>query len=347
MNSRKKIKVLRIINRFNIGGPTYNATFLTNFLSDDFETLLIGGLPEENEANSLHILEKYGVEPVLLPEMKREPNLKSDRIALKKIKTIIREFKPDIVHTHASKAGALGRRAAVSCNVPIIVHTFHGHIFHSYFGKIKTALFKNIERYLARKSTGIIAISEIQKKELCEIHKIASKRKTTVIPLGFDLDIFQKNSQFRYEILENLGKGSYGNVIKVEDCKYNKIICIAILEHVYDPFSAVANLKRMLKNDGVIYGYVPYLYHYHAHKNLKFQDYFRFSKDALIYLFKDFDNLELYPYRGRYSHAFNIMFPGRWKNHVEKTGINIFLDKFASDEKNTKQCSGYYFIAKK
>ena len=193
MNSRKKIKVLRIINRFNIGGPTYNATFLTKFLSDDFETLLIGGLPEENEANSLHILEKYGVEPILLPEMKREPNLKSDRIALKKIKTIIREFKPDIVHTHASKAGALGRRAAVSCNVPIIVHTFHGHIFHSYFGKIKTALFKNIERYLARKSTGIIAISEIQKKELCEIHKIAPKGKTTVIPLGFDLDIFQEN----------------------------------------------------------------------------------------------------------------------------------------------------------
>jgi glycosyltransferase involved in cell wall biosynthesis len=210
MSSQKKIKVLRIINRFNIGGPTYNATFLTKFLSDDFETLLIGGLPEENEANSLHILEKYGVEPVLLPEMKREPNLKSDRIALKKIKTIIREFKPDIVHTHASKAGALGRRAAVSCNVPIIVHTFHGHIFHSYFGKIKTALFKNIERYLARKSTGIIAISEIQKKELCEIHKIAPKGKITVIPLGFDLDIFQENyesnrthTRTKYEIEKN------------------------------------------------------------------------------------------------------------------------------------------------
>jgi glycosyltransferase involved in cell wall biosynthesis len=211
MNSRKKIKVLRIINRFNIGGPTYNATFLTKFLSDDFETLLIGGLPEENEANSLHILEKYGVEPILLPEMKREPNLKSDRIALKKIKTIIREFEPDIVHTHASKAGALGRRAAISCNVPIIVHTFHGHIFHSYFGKIKTALFKNIERYLARKSTGIIAISEIQKKELCEIHKIAPKGKTTVIPLGFDLDIFQENyesnrahTRTKYEIKKNI-----------------------------------------------------------------------------------------------------------------------------------------------
>ena len=76
MSVTKKIKVLRIINRFNIGGPTYNATFLTKFLPDEYETLLIGGLPEENEANSLHILEKYGVEPVFIPEMKREPNWK-------------------------------------------------------------------------------------------------------------------------------------------------------------------------------------------------------------------------------------------------------------------------------
>ena len=191
MGVKKKIKILRIINRFNIGGPTYNATFLTRFMSDEFETLLIGGLPEENEANSLHILKEYDVEPLLIHELKRDPNLKSDRLALKKIKTIIREFKPDIVHTHASKAGALGRKAAFSCNVPVVVHTFHGHIFHSYFGKIKTSIFKNIERYLAKKSTGIIAISNLQKKELCETHKITTSKKIEVIPLGFDLKKFQ------------------------------------------------------------------------------------------------------------------------------------------------------------
>ena len=72
MGEQKKIKILRIINRFNIGGPTYNATFLTKFMSDEFETLLIGGLPEENEANSLHVLQEYDVEPLLVPEMKRE-----------------------------------------------------------------------------------------------------------------------------------------------------------------------------------------------------------------------------------------------------------------------------------
>ena len=186
-------KVLRIINRFNIGGPTYNATFLTRFLNDDFETLLIGGLPEEGEADSLHIPREYGLEPTILEEMKRVPNFKSDREAYLKIKQIIKDFKPDIVHTHASKAGALGRKAAFACKVPIVVHTFHGHVFHSYFGGLKTKIFKFIERRLAKKSTGIIAISEIQKEELTKIHHICEASKVKVIPLGFDLSKFQDN----------------------------------------------------------------------------------------------------------------------------------------------------------
>lgn len=188
-------KVLRIINRFNIGGPTYNATFLTRFMSEDFETLLIGGLPEAGESDSLHIPHAYGIEPTILKELQREPNFKSDREAYKKIKQIIQEFKPDIVHTHAAKAGALGRKAAFACNVPVVVHTFHGHVFHSYFGKFKTMLYKFIERRLAKKSSGIIAISELQKEELSSVHRICPTEKIKVIPLGFDLNRFQENKE--------------------------------------------------------------------------------------------------------------------------------------------------------
>lgn len=193
MESVRKIKVLRIINRFNIGGPTYNATFLTRYMSDDFETLLVGGLPEEGESDSLHVLEEYGVQPLLIDEMKRLPNFSSDRKAYKRLKQIIEEFQPDIVHTHASKAGALGRKAAYSLKVPVIVHTFHGHVFHSYFGKVKAAIFKAIERNLAKKSTGIIAISELQKTELSKEHHICPEQKIKVINLGFDLHKFHEN----------------------------------------------------------------------------------------------------------------------------------------------------------
>ena len=100
----------------------------------------------------------------------------------------------------------------------------------------------------------------------------------------------------KLETLDVNDYGSYPDIIcdicsDITDLenKYDKIICIAILEHVYDPFKAVSNLKKMLKDGGKIYGNVPYLYHYHAPQDLKFQDYFRFSKDALAYLFKDFN----------------------------------------------------------
>lgn len=189
----KKIKVLRIINRFNIGGPTFHVTLLTKFMGEPFETKLIGGVPDAGESDSLHVLREYDLEPIVLEELKRDPSFSSDRKAYKKIKQIIEEYKPDIVHTHAAKAGALGRRAAQKCGVPIIIHTFHGHVFHSYFSKVKTAIFKQIERSLAKKSTGIIAISEQQKKELSEIHKICPADKIEVIPLGLDLTKFNTN----------------------------------------------------------------------------------------------------------------------------------------------------------
>lgn len=188
----KKIKVVRIINRFNLGGPTFNATFLTRFLSDEFETTLIGGVPDKGETNSLHILKEYGIKPIVLPEMSRAINISKEYRAYKKIKKILKEIQPDIVHTHASKAGLLGRMAAFSLRIPVVVHTFHGHVFHSYFGKFKTTFFKQIERYLAKKSTGIIAISALQKHELADVHKIVNQEKIKVIPLGFDLQKFQE-----------------------------------------------------------------------------------------------------------------------------------------------------------
>ncbi len=187
-------KILRIINRFNLGGPTYNVSYLSKYMSPEFETLLVGGAKDETEESSFFIIEELGLKPVIIKEMRRNINLKNDYAAYKKIKKIILEFKPDIVHTHASKSGTIGRLAASACGVPIIVHTFHGHVFHSYFGKLTTVFYKNIERYLARKSTAIIAISEKQKQELVDIHHICKADKVHVIPLGFDLSKFQANT---------------------------------------------------------------------------------------------------------------------------------------------------------
>jgi glycosyltransferase involved in cell wall biosynthesis len=199
----RPIRILRIINRFNLGGPTYNVAYLSKFISEEFETLLVGGAKDESEESSDFIVHNLGLEPVIIEEMQREIDLKNDFAAYQKIKKIIREFKPDIVHTHASKAGTIGRLAASSCGVPIIVHTFHGHVFHSYFGKLKTTFYKNIERYLATKSTAIIAISEKQKDELTRIHRICNANKVVVIPLGFDLRKFQIGQEEKRKTFRN------------------------------------------------------------------------------------------------------------------------------------------------
>ncbi|MCB0765007.1 MAG: glycosyltransferase [Flavobacteriales bacterium] len=185
-------KVLRIINRFNLGGPTHNAAYLTRYLPGEFETLLVGGSQEATEEGSHHILDGLGVRPKVLPELQREVAPWRDRSAYRRIKELIREFKPDIVHTHAAKAGAVGRMAAAEMGVKGIVHTFHGHVFHSYFGPMRTALYKNIERFLAKRTSRIVAISERQKAELVEEHRICDAGRVSVIPLGFDLSRFQE-----------------------------------------------------------------------------------------------------------------------------------------------------------
>ncbi|MFI5217896.1 MAG: glycosyltransferase [Bacteroidia bacterium] len=218
-------RVLRIINRLNLGGITYNVSYLTKYLAPEFETILVSGIKEDAEESSEYIVEQMGIKPVYIPEMRREITWKNDRIAYQKIKKLIKEFKPDIVHTHAAKAGTLGRLAAASCNVKIILHTFHGHIFHSYFSPLKTKLFVAIEKYLAAKSTRIIAISESQKKELCDEFRVCRSEKCKVIPLGFDLGRFtenqpEKRKSFREEFKisdDELAIGIIGRITPIKN----------------------------------------------------------------------------------------------------------------------------------
>jgi glycosyltransferase involved in cell wall biosynthesis len=197
-------KVLQFVNRLNLGGITSNVAYLTKYLEPEFETTLLTGQKDESEASSEFIVREFGIEPRYVRSMYRSLNPFKDIAAYFEIKRFIEEFKPDIVHTHAAKSGALGRLAASSAGVPVIVHTFHGHVFHSYFGRFKSWIFQQIERYLATKTTKIITISNAQRNEISSIFKIAPLSKCVVIPLGFDLDRFQtgqkeKRHAFRAE----------------------------------------------------------------------------------------------------------------------------------------------------
>jgi glycosyltransferase involved in cell wall biosynthesis len=245
-------KVLRIINRLNLGGPTYNAAYLTKYLAPEFETMLVAGMKDETEASSEFITDSMGIEPRYIQSMHRAIDPINDIKAYRQIKQIIQEFKPDIVHTHAAKSGALGRLAAHNCGVSVILHTFHGHVFHSYFNSLKTEVFLQIERFLASKSSRIIAISQRQLEELSREFKIAPVEKFSVIPLGFDLDRFQQNNvvkrqKFRekYNLSDNdIAVGIVGRLVPVK----NHVMFINAIKEAKS--QTTTSIKAIIIGDG-------------------------------------------------------------------------------------------------
>jgi glycosyltransferase involved in cell wall biosynthesis len=185
-----KIKVIRLIARLNVGGPAIHTVLLTRHLDPQrFQTLLVTGTEAPDEGSMRDWAATQGVTPLIIPELSREISLLVDLKVLFKLYLLFRREKPDIVHTHTAKAGFVGRLAAWLIGVPTIVHTFHGHVFHSYFSPAKTRLFIFIERMLARVSHRIITVSPLQRQEIIGFG-IASPRKTVIIPLGFNLQPF-------------------------------------------------------------------------------------------------------------------------------------------------------------
>jgi glycosyltransferase involved in cell wall biosynthesis len=195
----QRIRVVRIIDRLNIGGPTKHVTWLTAGLNPErFETTLITGVVPASEGDMEYFARAAGVEPLIIEEMSRELS-PGDLVVILKILRALFRLKPHIVHTHKAKAGAVGRAAATLYkwltpsalwlrprNVRI-AHTYHGHIFHSYYGPGKTRLFIWIERMLARFCTDrIIAISEQQRDEICHKFKVGGAAQFRVVPLGID-----------------------------------------------------------------------------------------------------------------------------------------------------------------
>jgi len=218
-------RILRIHNRLITGGPSLNALYLTKYLSSEFETLLVVGEKEDHEQSAHFLADEMGIKPALIPDMGRSIDPFKDYKAYKKIQKIIKDFKPDIVHTHAAKPGAVGRLAASSLKIPAIVHTYHGHVFHSYFGRLKTNFIINTERYLAKRTHALIAISDQQKTELTEDFRIADETKFKVIPLGFELKKFsesqeEKRKKFRQEFVlahDEIAIGIIGRLVPIKN----------------------------------------------------------------------------------------------------------------------------------
>ncbi|TWI81384.1 glycosyltransferase involved in cell wall biosynthesis [Lacibacter cauensis] len=198
-----KPRLLIILNRLATGGPALNTLCMAEGLSNVFDVLVVAGEPNADEQAADYLLDQYkGFRFQKLTALRRSVLPAVDWRAYHQLKKIIKEFKPAIVHTHGTKPGVLGRLAAHRCKVPVVVHTFHGHVFHSYFPPFVSRCIVQIERWLAGYSTAIIAISDILQHELTTTYRIARAEKIKLVRLGIATASFadetgEKRLQFR------------------------------------------------------------------------------------------------------------------------------------------------------
>ena len=242
---RRIMKVVRIIARLNVGGPAKHVVWLTAGLRRaGYDTVLVAGVVPEGEDDLSYFAAENGVEPIIIPQMSREISIR-DLVAIWKLYRLFVHERPDIVHTHTAKAGTVGRVAGVlyrwltpgsligrprRCR---FVHTYHGHIFHSYYGKLKTRLFLAIEKALALLATDrIVVISAQQFREIHEEFGVGRFQQFVVIPLGLDLSVYSnwetRRSLVRHELKAGFSDILIGIVGRLTEVKNHALFLQAI-----------------------------------------------------------------------------------------------------------------------
>ena len=205
--SSQPIKIMRIIARLNVGGPAIHVSLLTSRLGPpEFESVLVTGRVPETEGDMGYIAERYGVEPLFLETMSREISPVADLRTLFELLRLMRHERPDVVHTHTAKAGLVGRVAAWLARTPVIIHTMHGHVLKGYFGPLKEAVFRGLERFCARLSDRVLTVSAEVRRELLEM-RIAPPGKLQVCELGLDLQQFAETPRHGGVLRGELGLG--------------------------------------------------------------------------------------------------------------------------------------------
>src|SRR6266571_2863183 len=247
------MKILRIIARLNVGGPARHVVWLTEGMkAHGYETLLVAGIVPPGEDDMGYLAEQAGVTPSIISEMSREISAKDLLTVWKLYRLMLRE-QPDLVHTHTAKAGTVGRVAGwlyrwMTPSTLIgrprrcrFVHTYHGHVFHSYYGPTKTRLFLTVEKLLARLATDrIIVITEQQRREINEQFRVGRSEQFAIIPLGIDLSIYAnaeaRRSRAREELNAQTDEVLIGIVGRLTEIKNHRLFleAAALLKQLTD-----------------------------------------------------------------------------------------------------------------
>jgi glycosyltransferase involved in cell wall biosynthesis len=174
-----------------MGGPALHVAYLTAGLAErGYETTLVAGSLARGEDSMAFVADELGIEVERIEELHREISPLRDAVAILRLARVIRRVRPHILHTHTAKAGAVGRLAALvagDARPPIVVHTFHGHVLRGYFDPFRTAGFRLLERWLATKTTALVAVSPQVRDDLVALG-VAPRERFVVVRLGIELE---------------------------------------------------------------------------------------------------------------------------------------------------------------
>jgi glycosyltransferase involved in cell wall biosynthesis len=253
-------RVVRLIARLNIGGPAIQVITLARRLESlGYETTVIRGQEAPREGNMDDLADAWGVSTQRISSLRRDPSWR-DLPALVRLIAELRRIRPQLLHTHAAKAGTLGRIAAVlayprSASRPVLVHTFHGHSLAGAFSSWSSRLYIRIERFLATRTDRLIAVSAEVRDELIELG-VAQAEKFEVVHLGFELSRFtvgdDARERGREAIRTELGIGPEEKVVSI----IARLVPVKRIDRFLKAglaLSDVENVRFLVVGDGELY----------------------------------------------------------------------------------------------
>ncbi len=246
------MKIAHIITRMIVGGAQENTVFTVEGLIDrGHRVTLITGPSPGPEGRLLQRIKNKRAEIIEVNEMRREINPVTDTAAFFKILKILRQNRYDIVHTHSSKAGILGRLAAKKAGIKTIIHTIHGLPYHKYQSKFLNCFYKACEKSVSGLTGKYIAVSESMKQQSIAAG-ISEENKYRVIRSGFDLTRYLQPAVKRSEIRANLNIP--GNAVII--CKIARLFHLKGHEYILESFSRLKpgenNIYLLLIGDGIL-----------------------------------------------------------------------------------------------
>jgi glycosyltransferase involved in cell wall biosynthesis len=211
VNAPQKLTVVHAIARLNVGGAALHVLQLAHQQQlRGHEVVVVAGTLALGETSMEYVADELGVEVVQLPALQRELSPRADAAAIRRLRAILRERRPDVLHTHTAKAGATGRIAALlagRARPRALVHTYHGHVLSGYFNPRRELVFRLVERLLGRATGALVAVSEEVRDDLVHFG-VAPAERIAVVSYGFDLPAWSEaDDAARARLRAELGVG--------------------------------------------------------------------------------------------------------------------------------------------